>query len=43
MIKKIKEKYFKKLDVLIPKIEKILKISKIMIFVDKIENKIKII
>lgn len=41
IVKEIKEKNFKKLDLLILQIEKILDISKIIIFVDKIENGVK--
>lgn len=42
MIKEIKEKSFKKLYILLPKTEKISDISKSMIFVNKIEDVIKI-
>ena len=42
MVKKIKKKRFKKLDILVPQIGEISNIPKTMIFVDKIENEVKI-
>lgn len=43
MVKKIKEKGFKKLDIQVSQIEKILNIFKTMILVDKIEDKIRMV
>ncbi len=42
MVKRIKQKRFKKFDVLVPKVEDISDISKIIIFVDKIKDELKI-
>lgn len=41
MIKKIKEKGFKELDIFVPQTKKISNIPKTMIFIDKIEDEIK--
>lgn len=42
MVKKIKQKGFKKLNILVLQIERILDIPKTIIFIDKIENWLKI-
>lgn len=42
IIKKIKQKHFKELNVLVPQAQDISNIPKTIIFIDKIENKLKI-
>lgn len=43
MVKEIKQKDFKKLNILVLQTKKILNIFKTMIFVDKIKGKVKIV
>lgn len=43
MIKKIKEKGFKKLDIFVPQTRGISNIPKTMIFIDKMEDEIKMV
>ena len=43
MVKKIKQKVFKKLDIFVPQTRGTLDISKTMIFVDKIEDRLKMV